>query len=395
MTEQRVTRVFWKIYAAAAQKPRCISNRGSARSSKTYSCLQFLHMLIPAADTVGNVTSVVSETVPHLKRGAIRDFESILGHPLSTDPHWNATDNIYTYPNGAKLEFFSADSPDKVLGPQRKRLFVNECNHISYDTFRQLAVRTSGLILLDYNPTSLFWAIEKIETRPTTIYIHSTYKDNDFLSAAQIAEIESNRNDPNWWRVYGEGKLGQLEGVIYDFEQIDTMPEKSDGMIETYGLDFGFTNDPTTCGRFLIHTGRREIFADELFYRTGMLNRDIIAELKANDVPLRRVPIYADCAEPKSIAEIAQAGFNVLPCYKATRITEQIAHLKQYKLYVTKRSLEAIRELREYTWAKDKDGRMLNQPRQGFDHFMDAMRYGCFSPLSEFAKQEHYRITIR
>ena len=217
-------KVFWLIYDAAKRRPRYISNRGGTRSGKTYSTLQFLHILIPKADKAGDITSVVSETLPHLKRGAIRDFESIIGHSLKDDSHWNATDFVYTYDNGAKLEFFSAESSAKVLGPARKRLFVNEANHIDYETFRQLAVRTTGIIFIDYNPAATFWAMEKVEVKDNCITIVTTYKDNEFLSPEQVAEIEDNKNDERWWKVYGEGKVGTLEGVIYDFAQIDALP---------------------------------------------------------------------------------------------------------------------------------------------------------------------------
>ena len=266
------SKVFWKIYDAAhaTPKPRVISNRGGTRSGKTYATLQYLHILIPKADKSGDITSVVSETLPHLKRGAIRDFEAIVGNPLKQDPRWNASDLTYTYPNGAILEFFSADSPDHVLGPGRKRLYINECNNILYDTYRQLAVRTTGMIFLDYNPAALFWAIEQVETRENCTTITSTYKDNAFLTPEQVDEIEANKADAKWWKVYGLGEVGSLQGLIYDeFTQIDAMPsgDEAQGLIEVYGLDFGFTNDPTTLLRLLVDTKRRRVYIDQRLYR--------------------------------------------------------------------------------------------------------------------------------
>ena len=234
--------VFWKIYNAAERSPRIISQRGGTRSGKTFSTLQFLWLLIPRADKAGDVTSVVSESLPHLKRGAIRDFESIVGKPLKMCDEWNQTELTWTFPNGAKLEFFSVDNPGKVQGPARKRLFENECNHISYEAHRQLAVRTTGLIILDYNPSGVFWAIEKVEPREDCICIKTTYLDNrEFLSDEQVAEIESNKEDISWWKVYGLGEIGTLEGVIYDFDTIDEMPYNA-GLLEVQGLDFGFSN---------------------------------------------------------------------------------------------------------------------------------------------------------
>ena len=174
MAEQRFSRVFWKIYDAVQEKPRYISNKGGTRSTKTYSTLQFLHLLIPSAGKPNDITSVVSESFPHLKKGAIRDFENIIGHPLKGDSHWNETDHTWTYDNGAKLEFFSVDNAAKVHGSQRKRLFINEANHIDYEIFRQLAVRTSSIIFIDYNPASVCWIQQKVECRDNCILISST-----------------------------------------------------------------------------------------------------------------------------------------------------------------------------------------------------------------------------
>lgn len=384
--EMRFTPVFWKLYDAVASRPRYVSMPGGTRSGKTYSILQFLHLLIPEADKAGDITSVVSETLPHLKRGAIRDFESIVGHPLRNDPAWNATENIYTYPSGAKLEFFSADTSGKVLGPARKRLFINECNHVSYDTARQLFVRTTGLVILDYNPASSFWAIEEIEPRDNCRVIHSTYKDNTFLSAQQVAEIEANQGDTNWWKVYGLGELGSLEGVIYAFEQADALPDE-DGLHEVWGMDFGFSNDPTAIVRILADTGKQVAYLDERCYRTAMLNRDITDLLKGERIR-RDVNIWADAAEPKSIAEIGRdTGLKVIPSNKTApsgkdRLTFQVQWMQGWRLKVTKRSVNLVKELRNYTWAKDRDGNLLNRPIDNFNHLLDAARYGLFSELA-------------
>ena len=388
----KTTATFGKLVDAWSKHPRYIDSEGGTRSGKTYSMLQLLY-LVADADTEPTITSVVSETMPHLKRGAIRDFKQILQTEGVWDPdRWSETDKIYTLPNGSIIEYFSCDAIGKVHGPGRSRLFLNEAQNIPYDIARQLFVRTSDIICIDYNPTHAFWAHERIKGRENCISIHSTYKDNQYLTAEQVAEIESNKGDANWWRVYGEGKVGQLEGVIYDFEQIDALPDKSDGMVETYGLDFGFTNDPTACVHCLIDTRKKEIFIDQLIYRKGLLNSNIASLLEAEGVPKRSVTIFADAAEPKSIAELAQYGYNVKPCYKATKKNEQISFVRQYKMHITKRSIDTIREARNYVWAKDKDGEPLNEPIGINDHAMDALRYGCFSPFSEFRKQGHYNI---
>ena len=394
-------KVFWLIYDAAKRRPRYISNRGGTRSGKTYSTLQFLHILIPKADKAGDITSVVSETLPHLKRGAIRDFESIIGHSLKDDSHWNATDFVYTYDNGAKLEFFSAESSAKVLGPARKRLFVNEANHIDYETFRQLAVRTTGIIFIDYNPAATFWAMEKVEVKDNCITIVTTYKDNEFLSPEQVAEIEDNKNDERWWKVYGEGKVGTLEGVIYDFTQTDALPtgDEASSLVECYGLDFGFTNDPTAIVRILADTRRKHLYVQEVCYKRRMTNPMIAEHLKSAGLN-NRVEVFADCAEPKSIAEITQAGLNIKACdkdapVKSDKLKFQLNWMQGWKLFVTKDSLNLIEELRNYTWAKDKDGNPLNIPIDKFNHLLDALRYGVWSKFGQRAGYGQYNISVR
>ena len=331
---------------------------------------------------------MVSETLPHLKRGAIRDFERIIGHPLKADLHWNASENVYTYDNGAKLEFFSADAPGKVLGPARKRLFINECNHVEYETARQLFVRTTGLILLDYNPAATFWCIEKIEPRENCIVIRSTYKDNPFLTKEQVDEIEANRDDLNWWKVYGLGELGQLEGIIYNFTQIDSLPDDA-RLKEVWGLDFGF-RDPTAIVQMRVDTGRKIAYIRQRAYRPNMDNNDIAFELNQAGLP-SHVTLWCDAAEPKSISEISKAtGGKIKACDKGgvsvgSKRRFQILWVQGWRLYVTKDSVDVIRALRNYVWEKDSNGNQTDEPVHKWSHGPDAIRYGLYS---EFAGRE-------
>ena len=370
------TPTYERMIDALARTSRFVSSCGGTRSGKTFAALQVL-WLIAARSKSPLVISVVSETFPHLRRGAIRDFQMILGEHWKEE-WWSKTDCTYTLPNGTIIEFFSADSPSKVHGPARDRLFLNECQNIPYDTARQLFVRTRGQIILDYNPTHAFWVMDKVEPRPECVCIHSTFENNrdrktkeSMLSAEQIAEILSNKSDKNWWTVYGEGKVGTLEGLIYDFDLVDALPDPT-GYVEVQGLDFGFTNDPTARVRCLVDTKRKAVYVDERCYRTRMLNADIVADLQRDAVP-RQIPIYADCAEPKTIAEIAQSGFNVRPCTKGApvrsdKLTFQIHWMQGWTLHVTKTSLNLINELRNYTWEKDRDGKPTNYPIDKFNH---------------------------
>lgn len=382
------TDVFLRTSDAIAQTDRFVSSCGGTRSGKTISILQYLFLLV-SQDRTPTINSVVSETLPHLKKGAIRDFHTCID--LYDEARWSKSTNTYTFPSGAIIEFFSADTASKVHGPARDRLFINEGQNISWEPVRQLLVRTRGLVLIDYNPTCRFWVNDYIETRDTCVTIHSTYLDNkdwktgqSMLSAEQIAEIESNKSDNNWWRVYGLGKRGQLEGLIFpDFEQTDTMPDKSDGMVESYGWDFGFTNDPSVLIHTLVDTRKRVIYADEVCYRKGMLNADM-AQVMKNESIARAVPVYGDSAEPKTLEELHRYGYNMQPAYKAVRKAEQLQAMKGYALKITKRSLNLIREARGYTWDKDKAGNWLNEPIQLNDHCMDALRYSCYQYLKQF-----------
>ena len=413
MSEMRFSKVYWKILDAAKCKPRYISNKGGTRSTKTYSTLQFLHLLIHAVDKAGDITSVVSETLPHLKKGAIRDFERIIGRTLKGDSHWNETEHTWTYANGAKLEFFSADNSDKVHGSQRKRLFVNEANHIEYEIYRQMAVRTSSIIFIDYNPASVCWIQEEVECKDNCTLIKSTYLDNPFLSPEQVREIEDNKKDANWWKVYGCGLEGTLDGLIYEFEQIDRLPPKgvdkpesektdeekyADTLVEIHGLDFGFTNDPTARVQILADPKRKHLYVRERCYQTHMQNKHIIEDLSADKVG-KHVEIYADCAEPKSIKDIQDGGFRVIACdkdapVKSDKLKFQLLWMQGWKLFVTKDSLNLINELRNYVWQKDKDGKALNIPIDKFNHLLDAMRYAVWTKWGSNAGHGEYHISV-
>ena len=413
----KLTKVARKTIAAWKRHLRYISSCGGTRSSKTYSILQTFILAIVEEVNNGKpatVNSVVSESMPHLQRGAIRDFKSIMEKEgLWEESRWNETQHTYTWQNGSILEFFSVDNAGKVHGSARDRLFINECQNISYEIARQLFVRTRGQIVLDYNPTHSFWLNEIIEARQNCICIHSTYLDNEFLTPEQIAEIEDNKSDANWWKVYGKGEVGTLDGLIYDFEQIDHMPPKdsdkpqaqktaeelyADSLQEIQGLDFGFTNDPTARVQVFADPKRKHAYIRERCYRTHMQNRHIIEDLKEDGVG-RRVEIFADCAEPKSIQDIIDGGFNVTACdkdapVKSDKLKFQIQWMQGWKFFVTKDSLNLIEELRNYTWAKDKDGNLLNQPIDKFNHSLDALRYALWTKYGKNAGQGQYSISF-
>ena len=382
------TRVFDEIAKAYRDGYRGVDSRGGTRSTKTYSALQFL-VFLAVALTRKLVISVVSETLPHLKKGAIRDFEKILqdegiiSGALRDDPRWNATDHFFQFAQGTIIEFFSADSPGKVHGPSRDILFINEGQNIRWETANQLMIRTREFVIVDYNPTHEFWAHTELATDPRFKQIISTYKDNRFLTPAQVEDIERGKKNANWWRVYGLGLTGQLEGVIYQFEQIDRMPDNA-GLVRIGGLDYGFTNSKTAGVDILADVRRKRLYLDEMFYGGGMHNFDIIAALNAHGFPKKGPRLYADCAEPKANSEIKLAGFNVWPSDKGKEITYQISFIQGWEIYVTKTSTNIIHEFRNYLWDTDRDGNRLNHPIKESDHAMDAFRYGVFGQLADF-----------
>jgi len=363
-----------------AHKYRIIANKGGTRSTKTWSLLQ---LMLTIATSQRVLVSVVSESMPHLRKGAMRDFEQILeSAEAREDKHYthNRTGHVYGFPNGGKIEFFSADSYTKVHGAQRDILYINECNNLDYEIFRQLAIRTSDTIFLDWNPRSRFWFEDYLEGREDCTLIHSTYRDNPFLSAAQIAEIESNKSDSNWWRVYGEGETGSVEGLVYtNWQIVDNSPQVCKR--EFYCIDFGFTNDPTAVLRVRLSGG--ELWVDELTYQRGMLNADIVQVLKDAGVP-RNAEIVCDSAEQKSIAEINNiGGYRAVACTKGKgSIVAGITSVQAYKLNVTQNSLGLIDELRNYSWKRDTNGAYINEPVDRYNHALDALRYGVTTYLS-------------
>jgi phage terminase large subunit len=365
--------------ALATGKYRIIANKGGTRSTKTWSLLQLM-LIIATSQKV--LISIVSESMPHLRKGAMRDMERILDNAkLVEDKHYqrNRTENTLTFPNGGMVEFFSVDSYTKVHGAQRDYLYINECNNIEWEIYRQLAIRTSKVVFLDWNPRSAFWWDERLEGRGDSILIKSTYLDNPFLSASQIAEIESNKGDENWWRVYGLGENGSVEGLVYSrYRIVQSIP--STGKMRFYCIDFGFTNDPTAILRVTLQGG--ELWIEELAYQVGMLNKDI-AEVLVNSGATRLDNIVADSAEPKSIAEInAIGGLNIKATTKGQgSIVAGIGAVQAYQLNVMSDALGLIEELRNYSWKKDINGNYLNIPVDKYNHALDALRYGVTTYL--------------
>ncbi len=347
--------------------------QGGTSASKTISILLYL-ITLAQSDKNPTLTSIVSESFPHLKRGVIRDFLDILKtHNYFRDNLWNKTDYTYTFETGSKIEFFSVDQPGKVRGPRRDRLFINEANNVPYEAFDQLEVRTKEFIFIDYNPTVEFWSITDVEKRDDAEKIILTYKDNDALDPAIVASIEQRKDKKGWWQVYGEGQLGEVAGKIYkDWEIIDEVPHVA--RLERYGLDFGYSNDPTSIVAVYYCNGG--YIWDEVCYLKGLSNKQIADTLLNQQQAL----VVADSAEPKSIDEIKSYNINIVGAEKGTdSVRNGIQLVQDQRISVTKRSVNIIREYRNYLWETDRDGRVLNTPEHAFSHSMDAGRYAMAS----------------
>lgn len=342
---------------------------GGTSASKTISILIWL--IDYAQSSENELISVVSESFPHLKRGAMRDFLNIMETQNYFKPqNWNKTDYIYTFEKGSKIEFFSADQPGKVRGPRRQVLFINEANNIPFETFTQLEVRTSKLVWLDWNPTHEFWWYSDIQPTQDVDFITLTYLDNEALEQSIITAIESRKGNKQWWQVYGLGQLGEVESKIYkDWNIIDSIPHEA--RLERYGLDFGYSNDPTAIVAIYYYNGA--YILDEIIYQKGLSNKQLADVLLNQPNAL----VIADSAEPKSIDEIKSYGVSILPTIKGKdSVTQGIQYVQQQRVSMTKRSVNVIKEYRNYLWETDKDGKIINEPMGIFNHAMDAIRYG-------------------
>ena len=356
-------------------------NEGGTSSSKTYSILQLLINRCKKR-TLPLLTSVVSESFPHLEAGCIRDFKKIMGNDF--DPKlWNGTRHVYTFRHGVELEFFSADTPGKAAGPRRDILYVNEVNNISKVIFDQMYTRTRRFVFVDFNPVSEFWA-HSMKALPRVEWIHSTYLDaKHVLPESTVKNIEERRlTDPNWWNIYGLGLVGNIEGLVHPlFQTVDCMPDRNNG-VHFYGMDFGFSNDPTALIDCLVINDC--LYCDELIYQTGLTNDAISHTMESLGVKKGYDEIFADAAEPKSIEEIRRYDFNIKSAPKGPdSILAGIQKLNQYKQYWTKRSVNAIKEMRNYRYIETSDGKLTNKPVDNWNHTLDARRYGVFAKFGQ------------
>lgn len=349
---------------------------GGTSASKTVSILFWL--IDYAQSTHDKKIDVVSENYPHLEGGAMADFEAIMrSRGYWKDSRWNKTKHVYTFETGSRIKFMSVDTFGKAHGPRRDVLFVNEANNMAYNIVDQLITRTREVVWLDWNPSTEFWFYtEMLGNRKDIDFITVTYKDNEGLDQNTINEIESHKSNPAWWRVYGEGKLGEVEGRIYTgWQQIAEIPHEA--RLVKRSLDFGYSNDPTAIIDIYEYNGG--FILDERCYQKGMDNEDIARFIKSLDNP--SMYVIADSSEPKSIAELRKYGVNVLPAQKGKdSVKHGIQFIQGRKISYTARSTNLAKEYRNYLWLKDRvTDQYINEPQDFLNHLLDALRYGLES----------------
>jgi phage terminase large subunit len=364
--------------------------QGGTSAGKTFGILPIL--IDKCAKENGLEVSVVAETIPVLRRGALKDFLKIMRWTNRYfDDRFNKTLLRYDFANGSSIEFFSADDASKLRGARRDILYINECNNVTFEAYNELSIRTKKEVYLDFNPANEFWVHKELKDEPDTDFIILTYKDNEALDESIVSQIEKNRDKAatssywaNWWRVYGLGQVGSLEGVVFtNWKEIDTIPNEA--KLIGIGLDFGYTNDPTAAIEIYNYNGTRII--NELVYRTGMVNSDIAKILPSGII------IYADSSEPKSIEEIRRQGKTIKGVTKgADSINYGIDVMQRQDYLVTKQSTNLIKELRSYCWDTDKQGQRMRRPIDHYNHAIDALRYHEMEALGLKSNYGQYNI---
>ena len=370
-----------KVFRILEESEKRITvQQGGSRSGKTFNILIWIIFSRCSVPGNGNVITIVRKSYPALRGSVYRDFIDILiKFNLYKESDHNKSNSEY-HLNGWLFEFISLDQPQKVRGRKRHTAFLNEANELNLEDYRQLALRTTDKIILDYNPSDEFhWIYDEVIPRDDCDFYQTTYKDNPFLDIGIIQEIERYRDiDEEFWRVYGLGERGQSKARIFNFIEVEKIPDEAKHI--GIGLDFGYTNDPTAIVQSYILGD--SLYLSELAYATKMTNRDIANKL--NDLGIdKHVQIFADSAEPKSIDEIYYMGFNIKPTAKGKdSINIGIDMLKRFKIHVTSNSINMIKEFRNYKWMEDKNGLMLNKPVDAFNHTIDAVRYSIYNTLA-------------
>ena len=390
------------VYTTSILKVQALTKRkkviqGGSSASKTYAILAIL--IDKAASTPNLEISVISESIPHLKRGALKDFIKIMKMTNRwVDDHYNISDRKYTFHNGSYMEFYS---PESVLGARRNILYINEANNIHYKDYHQLSIRTSDEIYIDFNPAAEFWGHTEILNEDDSELLILTYLDNEALPLNVISDFDNAKKKAlkemnegvsgywtNWCKVYIDGQIGSLQGTVFQFEVCESIP--SEAQMIAYGMDWGFSADPTTL--VSVYRFNQNLYIDELIYQTGLTNSDIINRMNSIGIN-KNYEIIADSAEPKSIEDLKRGGYsNIRASIKgADSIRNSIDTLQQFKIFITRNSINAIKEFRMYSWEVGKDGKQTGRPIDSYNHTIDSLRYVALNKINKRAKITVYR----
>ena len=353
---------------------KIIAEQGGTRSGKTYNILMWIIFYYTRMNS-GKIITIVRKTFPSVRATVMRDFYEIIRNfdLYSEEFHYKSTSEYRL--NGNLVEFISLDQPAKIRGRKRDLLFVNEANELLYEDWQQLIFRTSGRIIIDFNPSDEYsWIYDKVQTRDDCDFFITTYKDNPFLDPVIVEEIERlKETDETYWQIYGLGQRGISKATIFQFQE-SNIPEDAEFL--SYGMDFGF-NDPTT----LVEVYRKDnsLYATELLCRTNMTGYDMAKYLKEQEL---KGIIYADSARPEIIEELRRMGIPIRGTKKgANSVQAGIDIMKRYKLHVSGDNF--VQEMRNYKWLEDKTGKLTNIPQGGNDHLIDAFRYSVYNVLSK------------
>ncbi len=382
-----------KTYRDIDNSRRICILQGGTRSGKSYSALQWI--LVKALSEPNIVISVVRKSFPSMRVSIMRDWISILKElGIWEEERWSATEHVYQFDNGSMVEFMSIDSAEKRKGSARDYLFVDECNELSQEDYFQLFIRTRKKTIIAYNPSfgTNNYIFNEIQTHPEADLYISTFRDNPYLEKQLVEEIERLKEiNPEYYKIYGLGLPGNNVGTIFSINLVDEVPENAEFV--AFGLDYGFTVDPTAL--VAIWKRDKDLFIDELVYQKGMVTSDIAQRLR--DLEVGREEIWADSAEPRLNEELYRLGFNVKPVRKGKdSIKLGIDLMMQYRLIVTKRSSNIVKEFGEYVWMVDKNGNFENIPVDYSNHAIDAIRYVCMERLNaKKIKAGQYSISIR
>ena len=377
MIKQKIqTNIVYKHLANSDKK--IVVEQGGTRSGKTYNILMWI-IFDYCANNKKKIITICRKSFPSLRATVMRDFMEILNNNNMYSELYHNKSNSEYHLFGNLIEFVALDQAQKIRGRKRNLLFINEANELYFEDWQQLIFRTKERIVIDFNPSDEYhWIYDKVIPRSDCDFYKTTYRDNPFIEEAIIKEIERLKDtDEQYWQIYGLGERAASRATIFNYIEIQQIPEEA--KLLAYGMDFGFTNDPTTL--VAVYTLEYNLYIREYLYRTQMTTRDI--HLFFLEQQLDRNPIYADSAEPRLISELRSMGHNIFPSMKGKdSVNAGIDLLKRYKIHILTTSNNAIQEFRNYKWTEDRTGRLTNIPEDKHNHIIDPCRYATYSILS-------------